>query len=96
MSLTLADIDLLEDTLAEAVPYEQFDLLRRTAPVHWHEHPTSEGFWAVTRYDDVRALPDPHGAVLEFWDSAYRAGARRSAWDFARYDCPQGVTDPLR
>ena len=22
--------------------------------------------------------------------------ARRSAWDFARYDCPQGVTDPLR
>ena len=46
--------------------------------------------------DDVRALPDPHGAVLEFWDSAYRAGARRSAWDFARYDCPEGVTDPLR
>ena len=44
----------------------------------------------------MRALPDPHGAVLEFWDSAYRAGARRSAWDFARYDCPQGVTDPLR
>ncbi|CAN5460662.1 cytochrome P450 [soil metagenome] len=60
MSLTLADIDLLEDTWAEAVPYDQFDLLRRTAPVHWHEHPTAKGFWAVTRYADVRAVSRDH------------------------------------
>lgn len=49
---------------------------------------------AVLRYDDARALPDPHGAVLGFWDSAYRAGARRSPWDYTRFDCPGGVTDP--
>jgi cholest-4-en-3-one 26-monooxygenase len=60
MTLTLTDIDLLEDTWARAVPYDQFDRLRRDAPVYWHEHPVSEGFWAVTRYDDVRAVSRDH------------------------------------
>ncbi len=60
MTLTLADIDLLEDTWAQAVPHDQFELLRREAPVHWHEHPGAEGFWAVTRYDDVRAVSRDH------------------------------------
>ncbi len=60
MTLTLADIDLLEDTWARAVPYDQFQLLRRDAPVHWHEHPEAQGFWAVTRYDDVRAISRDH------------------------------------
>ena len=60
MTETLANIDLLEDTWARAVPYDQFDLLRRDAPVFWHEHPTSKGFWAVTRYDDVRSISRDH------------------------------------
>jgi cholest-4-en-3-one 26-monooxygenase len=60
MTLTLADINLLEDTWARAVPYDQFDRLRRDAPVYWHEHPDSEGFWAVTRYDDVRCVSRDH------------------------------------
>lgn len=60
MSLTLNDIDLLEDTWAREVPYDQFDLLRREAPAHWHEHPEYTGFWAVTRYDDVRAISRDH------------------------------------
>ena len=60
MSMTLSDIDLLEDTWAVAVPHDQFDFLRVEAPVFWHEHPESEGFWAVTRYDDVRAVSRDH------------------------------------
>ncbi len=60
MSNTLDGIDLLEDTWATAVPHDQFDRLRREAPVHWHEHPEWEGFWAVTRYDDVRAISRDH------------------------------------
>lgn len=60
MSLTLDQIDLLEDTWAAAVPYDQFELLRNEAPVFWHEHPTYTGFWAVTRYDDVRAVSRDH------------------------------------
>ena len=43
MALTLDDIDLLEDTWAAGVPHEQFDLLRREAPVHWHDHPDAPG-----------------------------------------------------
>jgi cholest-4-en-3-one 26-monooxygenase len=57
---TLAGIDLLEDTWARAVPYDQFARLRRDAPVYWHEHPDAEGFWVVTRYDDVRAVSRDH------------------------------------
>src|SRR4051812_23419714 len=53
MSISISDIDLLEDTWAVAVPHDQFDFLRAEAPVHWHDHPESKGFWAVTRYDDV-------------------------------------------
>jgi cholest-4-en-3-one 26-monooxygenase len=60
MTRTLGDIDLLEDTWARSVPYDQFDLLRREAPVYWHEHPAAQGFWAVTRYDDVRAISRDH------------------------------------
>ena len=60
MTLTLDTIDLLENTWARAVPYDQFELLRRDAPVYWHEHPESEGFWAVTRYADVRAISRDH------------------------------------
>ncbi|MCU1354997.1 MAG: cytochrome [Acidimicrobiales bacterium] len=58
--LSLDDIHLLEDTWAEAVPYDQFALLRKEAPVFWHEHPEWKGFWAVTRYDDVRAVSRDH------------------------------------
>ncbi|HET8929891.1 MAG TPA: cytochrome P450 [Acidimicrobiales bacterium] len=54
--LTLADIDLLEDTWAAGVPDDQFRLLRAEAPVYWHDHPEAGGFWAVTRYEDVKAI----------------------------------------
>jgi cytochrome P450 len=51
---TLAGIDLADhDRYAVAVPYADFDLLRREDPVHWHPERAGRGFWAVTRYDDV-------------------------------------------
>jgi cytochrome P450 len=61
MSMTqagpLAGIDLTDhDRYAKAVPYADFDLLRRADPVHWHPEPAGRGFWAVTRYDDVLAV----------------------------------------
>jgi cholest-4-en-3-one 26-monooxygenase len=60
MAVSLESIDLLEDTWAAAVPYDQFELLRRESPVHWHDHPEYRGFWAVTRYADVRAVSRDH------------------------------------
>jgi cholest-4-en-3-one 26-monooxygenase len=54
-------INLLEDTWEREVPHDQFAYLRRNAPVHWHEVPGDTGFWAVTKYQDVKAISrDPH------------------------------------
>ncbi|MFD9727394.1 cytochrome P450 [Streptomyces sp. NPDC059072] len=51
------EIDLLEDTWSREVPHEQFTRLRREDPVHWHEIPgPHEGFYAVTRHADVKAI----------------------------------------
>ena len=50
-------IDLLSPaTFAQGHPHAQYDWLRAQAPVHWHDEPGGRGFWAVTRYDDVRAV----------------------------------------
>src|SRR5688572_22566217 len=37
-------------------PHEQFTWLREHDPVHRHAQLDGPGFWAVTRYDDVRAV----------------------------------------
>lgn len=37
-------------------PHDQFAWLREHDPVHFHPEPNGPGFWAVTRYDDVRAV----------------------------------------
>jgi cytochrome P450 len=53
----LDDVDLLDhDLFAEREPWDVFELLRRDAPVYWHEEPDGRGFWCVTRYDDVVAV----------------------------------------
>jgi len=53
------------------------------------------GHLAVVRYDDARAEPDPRAAVLDFYESAYQAGARLAGWDVEGLACPGGVTDPI-
>jgi len=52
----LQDIDLLAGTWGRGVPHDQFDRLRREAPVHWHPEPGDTGFWALTKHADVRAV----------------------------------------
>ncbi|HEU0089313.1 MAG TPA: DUF5996 family protein [Pseudonocardiaceae bacterium] len=52
------------------------------------------GHLAVLRYAEVRTHSDPRRQVLDFYESAYRAGARRAGWDIARYASPGGLTDP--
>ncbi len=49
---------------------------------------------AVLRYDDARTTSDPRATVLEFYESAYQAGARLAGWDIRRLACPGGITDP--
>jgi cytochrome P450 len=51
------NIDLLSPaSFAHGQPHDQFAWLRDNDPVHWHEEPNGTGFWAVTRYADVKAV----------------------------------------
>ena len=56
--------------------------------------PRNGSHLAVLRYDDARAEPEPRSAVLDFYESAYQAGARLAGWDIQRLAYPGGITDP--
>jgi cytochrome P450 len=51
-------IDLSDhDAFLEAVPHAAFAQLRAEDPVHWNREPDNgPGFWAVTRYEDIRTV----------------------------------------
>jgi cytochrome P450 len=51
-------IDLLDLANYNEVgqPHGLFRWLRRNDPVHWHRDPEGPGYWAVTRYEDVRTV----------------------------------------
>lgn len=50
-------IDLLDPASFDGgQPHDQFRWLRERDPVHWHAEPEGPGFWAVTRYEDVRTI----------------------------------------
>ena len=51
------NIDLLNvANFAGSQPHDQFAWLRANDPVHRHAEPSGPGFWAVTRFDDVKAI----------------------------------------
>ncbi len=51
------NIDLLNvANFAGSQPHDQFAWLRAHDPVHRHAEPNGPGFWAVTRFDDVKAI----------------------------------------
>jgi cytochrome P450 len=50
-------IDLSDhDAFQERVPYEWFRMLRQEAPVYFNPEPDGPGFYAVTRYADIREV----------------------------------------
>jgi cytochrome P450 len=56
MTRTL-EIDLSDhDAFLERVPHEWFATLRREAPVYFNPEPDGPGFYAVTRYADIREV----------------------------------------
>ena len=61
MSAAPEPLDLSSSrTFAGGFPHPYFNWLREHAPIFWHEPtavtPDGEGFWVVTRYDDVLAV----------------------------------------
>ena len=63
------------------------------ASARWTESGT--GHLAVLTYDDARRRPDPRSTVLDFYDSAFRAGAGRAGWDLTREAAVHGASDPF-
>jgi len=62
-ALDPATINLLAETWGQRVPHAEFDLLRRTAPVFWHDEEDDTGFWVVTRHEDIVEISRDH----ELW-----------------------------
>jgi cholest-4-en-3-one 26-monooxygenase len=53
--MRLSDVDLTDpDLFQRGVPHDVFKLLRREAPVYWHEEAHGPGFWAITKHADVK------------------------------------------
>lgn len=55
-AIDLSNIDLLANTWSREAPHDQFDLLRKSAPVFWHDEPNGSGFWAITKHADVKKI----------------------------------------
>ena len=52
--MDVAEIDLLNrDRFTEGIPHEWFTWLRANQPVFHHDEPDGDGFWVITRYDDI-------------------------------------------
>ena len=55
-----ADLDLRDPELyLDGIPHDIFTRLRRETPVFWNpepDDPNHEGFWGLTRYDDIVAV----------------------------------------
>ena len=67
MPTTLA-VDLTDlDTFVQGVPHEQFDLLRREAPIYFHPEADQAGFWCITRYDDLHQISQTHQVFSSEW-----------------------------
>lgn len=83
-SEALANVNLDDDAFVDGVPFDTFSVLRREAPVHWSEWRGGDGYWSITRYNDIldilrdsKRFSSEQGANLEDWDSD-QAIARRS------------------
>ncbi len=50
-------IDLMSPSVfASGHPWDQYAWLRANAPVFRHAEPGGDGFWAITKYDDIRTV----------------------------------------
>jgi len=58
VTLELGDIDIHRPRryAEQGYPWQEWDLLRREAPVFWYERDDIEPFWAVTRYVDIMTV----------------------------------------
>jgi cholest-4-en-3-one 26-monooxygenase len=52
--MRLAEVELHDpEVFVRGVPHDALRLLRKEAPIHFHEEPEGPGFWVVTKYEDI-------------------------------------------
>ncbi len=56
LSLDTIDIHTKDLYVTRGYPWQEWDLLRREAPIYWYEREGIAPFWAVTRHADVLAI----------------------------------------
>ncbi len=44
------------DTFLQGAPHNTFARLRRDDPCHWTDYPQGQGFWSLTRHEDIHRL----------------------------------------
>jgi hypothetical protein len=64
------------------------------AAADWQD--TGSGSLAVLAYEAVRTSADPHRTLLDFYESAYQAGARRARWDVEAFTAWPAESPPPR
>ena len=61
-------------------PASLAEQLLRPEAASWQQ-PFGSSHLALLPYDEVRTSPDPRETLLEFLESAYKAGAATAGWD---------------
>jgi hypothetical protein len=59
----------------------------------WQERAGSH--LAILTLNDLKDIRDRKGAALDFYESAFRAGASQAGWNMDGLASPHGVTDPV-
>ena len=60
-------IDLVSaSSYADGHPWDQYAWLRANDPVHWHEETDGPGFYAITKYDDIRMISRQPGTFSSY------------------------------
>jgi cholest-4-en-3-one 26-monooxygenase len=55
--MKLSEVNLNDlDAFQRACPHDMFEVLRREAPVYWQEEPGGPGYWAITKYEDLKHI----------------------------------------
>ncbi|MBI3782505.1 MAG: cytochrome P450 [Deltaproteobacteria bacterium] len=80
--MQLSDVNLTDpDLFQQGTPHEMFRVLRHEAPVYWHPEPDGPGFWAISKYHDLKWVSKNPGLF-----SSHRQGTLRA--DPAPHDLP--------
>jgi len=60
-------IDLVSaSSYAHGHPWDQYAWLRANDPVHWHDESDGPGFYAITKYDDIRTISRQPGTFSSY------------------------------